>query len=77
MRGAVSAEVEETLDPADWNETLELSHRIVEDAARYLRDVRDRPVWREMPAEVRAFFDAPLPRAPNRLATSIARSPRT
>ncbi|TIV65051.1 MAG: aspartate aminotransferase family protein, partial [Mesorhizobium sp.] len=41
-----------------------LSHRILDDAITYLKDVRERPVWREMPAEVRSFFSAPLPREP-------------
>ena len=59
---------EETLDPADWGEALALSRRIVEDAVGYLRDVRERPVWREMPEDVRAFFAAPLPRTPEPLA---------
>ena len=52
---------EETLDPADWAEVQALSHRIVDDAVRYLGTVRERPAWREMPAEVLTFFDAPLP----------------
>ena len=65
--GATRA-AEETLDPADWGEALALSRRIVEDAVGYLRDVRERPVWREMPADVRAFFAAPLPRTPEPLA---------
>ncbi|TPJ36889.1 aspartate aminotransferase family protein [Mesorhizobium sp. B2-8-3] len=55
---------EETLDPPDWAEVGALSHRILDDAIAYLKDVRDRPVWRGMPAEVRAFFGAPLPRSP-------------
>ena len=50
-------------DPEEWSAALELTHRIVEDCVGYLRDVRNRPVWRDMPAQVRAFFDAPLPRA--------------
>jgi aromatic-L-amino-acid/L-tryptophan decarboxylase len=54
---------EETLDPDDWGAALALTHRIVDDSVRYLRDVRDRPVWRDMPTDVRTFFDAPLPRA--------------
>jgi aromatic-L-amino-acid decarboxylase len=56
--------VEETLEPRDWTEVQLLSHRIVDDAIEYLRDVRSRPVWGEMPAEVRAFFDTPVPRSP-------------
>ena len=58
----------ETLDPDDWGEALAVSRSILEDAVGYLRDVRDRPVWREMPAEVRAAFDGPLPRGPTPLA---------
>ncbi|CDX31572.1 aspartate aminotransferase family protein [Mesorhizobium sp. WSM4935] len=59
---------EETLDPPDWADMQALSHRIVEDAVAYLRDVRDRPVWREMPVDVRTFFSAPLPREPMLIA---------
>ena len=66
----------ETLDPDDWSEALAISRRILDDAVAYLRDVRDRPVWKEMPPEVRASFDAPLPRSPSCSARSIARSPR-
>ncbi|WFP78619.1 aspartate aminotransferase family protein [Mesorhizobium sp. WSM4906] len=63
-----TALMDETLDPPDWAEMQALSHRIVEEAVAYLKDVRDRPVWREMPAEVRAFFSAPLPREPASIA---------
>ena len=58
----------ETLDPDDWSEALAISRGILDDAVAYLRDVRDRPVWKEMPPEVRAFFDAPLPTKPEPLA---------
>ncbi|WP_217575820.1 aspartate aminotransferase family protein [Mesorhizobium sp. GbtcB19] len=55
---------DETLDPPDWTDAGALSHRIVDDAIAYLRDVRERPAWREMPAEVREFFNSPMPRSP-------------
>ena len=58
----------ETLDPDDWSDALTVSQRILEDAVAYLREVRDRPVWRKPPADVRAFFDTPLPREPQPLA---------
>lgn len=58
------AAADETLDPPDWADAGALSHRILDDAITYLKDVRERPVWREMPAEVRSFFSAPLPREP-------------
>jgi len=59
---------EETLDPSDWADLRALSHRIVEDSICYLRDVRERPVWQEMPADVRAFFETGLPQSPAPLA---------
>ncbi|MGB3815407.1 MAG: aspartate aminotransferase family protein [Shinella sp.] len=52
---------EETLDPSDWSEVEALSHRIVKDAVDYLRDVRERPPWRAMSADVRRIFGAPMP----------------
>lgn len=53
----------ETLDPADWGPLRTLARRIVDEAADYTRDVRDRPVWRDMPSEVRAYFRSPAPQA--------------
>ncbi len=64
----VEAAREETLDPADWGEAAEAAHRAVDDAVAYLRDVRMRPAWQEMPAGVRQRFAEPLPRAPQPLA---------
>ena len=55
---------DETLDPGDWTDMQALSRRIVDEAVGYLRDVRERPVWRAMPADVRAFFETPLPDGP-------------
>ena len=59
-----TAAADETLDPPDWADMGTLSHRILDDAIAYLKDVRERPVWREMPDKVRSFFSAPLPREP-------------
>ena len=63
-RKALNAPAEETLDPDDWSELETLSHQIIEDAVRHLRDVRDRPAWREVPQEVKEFFASPLPQSP-------------
>ncbi|TIN72257.1 MAG: aspartate aminotransferase family protein, partial [Mesorhizobium sp.] len=68
---------EETLDPPDWADVQALSHRVIDDAVDYLRDVRDRPVWREMPADVREAFAAPLPRSPAPLAAVYGEVSRT
>jgi aromatic-L-amino-acid decarboxylase len=51
----------ETLDPRDWEPLRELARRIVDDGIDYTRDVRDRPLWRDMPPEVRQHFRAPVP----------------
>ena len=67
-RKALNAATEETLDPDDWTEMEALSHRIVDDAVGYLRDVRHRPVWQDIPADVKALFTAPLPRLPEPLS---------
>ena len=55
---------EETLDPSDWGELRALGHRMVDDMMDYLEGVRERPVWRPVPAETRAALDEPTPRGP-------------
>lgn len=59
---------EETLDPDDWATAEAISHRIVGDAVAYLRDVRDRAPWTDMPHSVRETFTEPLPSEPTDLA---------
>src|SRR5262249_32000531 len=68
LRKALNAPAEETLDPNNWSDVETLSHQIIDDAIGYLRAVRDRPVWREAPTDVKAFFASPLPRSPAPLA---------
>lgn len=58
----------ESLDPADWEEFRRLSHKIIDDSVDYLRDIRDQPVWRNMPDDVRARFQAGLPQEPTALS---------
>jgi len=68
LQNALNGTAEETLDPDDWTDVQALSHRILDDAVDYLRGVRARPVWEDVPAEIKAFFAAPLPRLPAPLA---------
>ena len=58
----------ESLDPEDWDEALAVARLILDDSVAYLRDVRERPVWRQIPGEVLAAFEAPLPRHPEPLS---------
>ena len=53
-----------TLDPADWEAMRAIAHRAVDDSIDYLRDVRERPVWRPIPSEVETFLKRPLPQDP-------------
>jgi len=52
---------EETLDPQDWGDMRRLGHRMVDDAMDYLERVRERPVWRPVPENVKAALRSPLP----------------
>src|SRR6266568_1697724 len=66
-RGSVTRDREISLDPADargWEELRTLGHRMVDDMLEYLRRARERPVWRPVPAEVRARLTGPAPREP-------------
>ena len=51
----------ETLDPADWGDFARVAHAALDEAIARTAALRDRPVWRAMPAERRATFSAPLP----------------
>ncbi|ANN66084.1 pyridoxal phosphate-dependent decarboxylase family protein [Bordetella bronchialis] len=58
---------EGTLDPDDWAGLRAQGHRMLDDMFDYLATLRERPVWQPAPAELRAAFRAPLPRAPSSL----------
>lgn len=50
-----------TLDPKDWNELRALGHRMLDDTFDEIASVRERPVWRPLPADVRDRLDEPIP----------------
>ena len=55
---------EETLDPEDWTAMRALGHRMVDDMLDYLQTLRDGPVWRHAPDDVKACFRSTVPYAP-------------
>jgi aromatic-L-amino-acid decarboxylase len=55
----------ESLDPADWSDLRTLGHRMVDDMFDHLQSLRDGPVWRPMPEQLRQEFQQPLPREPS------------
>ncbi len=57
---AVQRSQEETLDPADWEEFRRLAHGAVDRMIDLQRDIRHRPVWRQVPEELeRRFLEGP------------------
>lgn len=67
VRKTSEAAVEESLDPDNWVETADAAHRIVDEAVVYLKDIRMRPAWRELPDRVKERFVEPMPREPQPL----------
>ena len=53
-------QIEETLDPADWEEFRRFAHGVIDDTVAWLASLRERAAWTEMPAGVRASFDEAL-----------------
>jgi aromatic-L-amino-acid decarboxylase len=62
--------VEHSLDPTDWDAVRAQGHRMLDDMFDHLQGLREGPVWRPIPAEVRGRFRAPLPTAPSDLAAA-------
>ncbi len=58
----------DSLDPADWNAVRAQGHRMLDDLFDHLQGLRDRPVWRPIPARVRANLARPPGAAPTPLA---------
>ncbi len=57
----------ETLDPQDWAELRAQGHRMLDDMIDYLANIREQPVWRPIPEQVRGRFRADLPHQPSDL----------
>jgi glutamate/tyrosine decarboxylase-like PLP-dependent enzyme len=55
---------EETLDPQDWDAFRDLAHRMLDDMLDFQQQVRQRPVWQPVPAQVKDFLRQPLPLEP-------------
>ena len=58
---------DESLDPQNWDDIRAQGHRMLDDMLDYVANIRERPVWKPIPDEVRARFRATLPRAPSDL----------
>jgi aromatic-L-amino-acid decarboxylase len=56
-----ATQIEETLDPADWEEFRRFAHGVIDDTVEWLATLREHAAWTEMPEAVRSSFDEPLP----------------
>lgn len=52
---------EETLDPENWDKMRELGHEMLDDIFDFLKNIRKRPVWQTIPAEVKSKFKTLVP----------------
>ena len=52
---------EETLDPDNWESMRKLGHKMLDDMVDYLKTVRERPVWQNIPEQVKTQFTEPVP----------------
>jgi len=57
-------EVEETLDPDDWEAMRKLGHKMLDGALDYVKTIRERPVWKHLPEQAKAYFCSPVPSDP-------------
>ncbi len=56
------------LDPENWEALRTQGHRMLDEMLDYIEHIRERPVWRPIPQEVRDRFRAGLPHGPSELA---------
>ncbi len=54
----------ETLDPSNWAEIRKLGHIMIDDMINYLSTIREQPVWRPIPDEVKENFQSNIPTQP-------------
>jgi glutamate/tyrosine decarboxylase-like PLP-dependent enzyme len=62
-----------SLDPDDWDDTRAQGHRMLDDMFDHLEGLRENPVWRPMPDDVRAGFQTAPPSGPTPLAVAHQR----
>src|SRR3989442_3857938 len=57
-------DIEETLDPQDWDKLRALGHRMLDDMLDYLSTVREKPAWQALPESVKRKLKQSLPIEP-------------
>ncbi|CAF1208461.1 unnamed protein product [Adineta ricciae] len=58
-----------SLDPVDWSAARHIAHEMLDASLNFIQTIRDRPVWRPVPEDVRTILeDAPVPERSRSLA---------
>ena len=60
-----------TLDPTDWEAVRAAAHRALDAVLDYQQNIREKPVWREVPERSRAFLSSAAPRVGSEVATLV------
>lgn len=50
-----------TLDPKDWEGMRALGHQMIDDLIDYWQGIREQPIWKPIPDEVKESFDSKIP----------------
>jgi glutamate/tyrosine decarboxylase-like PLP-dependent enzyme len=53
-----------TLDPENWEDFKALGHKMFDEMIEHLKNIRQQPVWRQVPNEVKDKFRIPIPIEP-------------
>jgi aromatic-L-amino-acid decarboxylase len=59
--GQTDSQTEETFDPANWDEFADLAHRALDDMVVYLRSLRERPSFQEIPVSSKRHLKQAVP----------------
>jgi glutamate/tyrosine decarboxylase-like PLP-dependent enzyme len=60
---------EETLDPEDWEEQRRIGHQIIDDMIEHLKNIREKPVWKPIPLEIKDKARKPIPKEGQKLGS--------
>jgi len=70
MSTSIATELEATLDPQEWSGLRALGHQMVDEMFSYLETIRERPVWKPVPEDVKARLSESVPLEPQGAETA-------
>lgn len=55
------------LDPENWEDIRCLGYQMVDDMVEFLKSIREKPAWKEIPEEVKNTYKSKLPKYPSNI----------